>query len=103
LITRKMPAEKSRRQKKFSSMRRRPKDTETDRQNLLDYLMSVYERFLIKDALRQARGNAALAAEILGTTKRVIQLRVSKYQIDLKEFFQNGKRKNRPKKTKEDS
>ncbi len=64
--------------------------------------MSVYERFLIKDALRQARGNAALAAEILGTTKRIIQLRVGKYQIDMEEFFQNGKRKNRSKKTKKD-
>jgi len=83
-------------------MRRRPKDTEADKQSLLDYLMSVYERFLIKDALRQARGNVAFAAEILGTTKRIIQLRVGKYQIDMKEFFQNGKRKNRSKKTKKD-
>ncbi|MFA6294750.1 MAG: hypothetical protein WC637_23355 [Victivallales bacterium] len=83
-------------------MSRRPKDTEADKQNLLDYLLSVYERFLIKDALRQAQGNAALAAEILGTTKRIIRLRVSKYQIDMKEFFNNGKRKNRSKKTKQD-
>jgi len=83
-------------------MGRKPKDAEADKQSLLEYLMSVYERFLIKDALRQARGNAALAAEILGTTKRIVQLRVSKYQIDLKEFFQNGKRKNRSKKTKKD-
>jgi Nif-specific regulatory protein len=48
--------------------------------------IAVYEKELIIDALKDARGNQAEAARILHTTKRVIQYKVSKYAIDFKKF-----------------
>ncbi len=45
-----------------------------------------YERDLIIDALKTSQGNMAQAAIILGTTERIIGLRVQKYNIDFKRF-----------------
>ncbi len=80
----------------------KPKDTGADSQNVLDDLMSAYERSLINEALRKAHGNATGAAEMLGTTPRIIHLRILKYQIDVKEFFRKGKREKRRKKPEDD-
>lgn len=52
----------------------------------LKYHLMVYERFLISDALRKANGNCARAAKILGTTQRVINYRIKKYEIDYRQF-----------------
>jgi hypothetical protein len=55
-------------------------------QDTLKYHLMVYERFLITDALRKAHGNCAQAARILGTTERVINYKVKKYEIDYKQY-----------------
>lgn len=52
----------------------------------LKYHVMVYERFLITDALRKTHGNCAQAAKVLGTTERVINYKVKKYEIDYKQF-----------------
>lgn len=55
-------------------------------QDTLKYHLMVYERFLITDALRKANGNCARAARILGTTGRVINYKIRKYEIDYRQF-----------------
>lgn len=45
-----------------------------------------FERELIEEALEQSSGNQTEAAEILETTKRVIQYKISKLDIDFKRF-----------------
>jgi Nif-specific regulatory protein len=45
-----------------------------------------YEKDLILDALKSARGNRAKAARLLGTTERIIGYKVDKYQIDVARF-----------------
>ena len=45
-----------------------------------------YEKDLILDALKSARGNRAKAARLLGTTERIIGYKVDKYQIDVAWF-----------------
>ncbi len=45
-----------------------------------------YERDLIMDALKTSRGNMSRAATILGTSERIIGLRVKKYNIDSRRF-----------------
>jgi len=52
----------------------------------LDTLVSAYERSLIIDALKDARGNQSKAAKFLGTTKRIIQYKITKYDIDPQRF-----------------
>jgi|GEM_PF-3531577 len=54
--------------------------------NTLKYHLMVYERFLITDALRKTNGNCSRAAEVLGTTERVIGSRIRKYEIDYRQF-----------------
>ena len=57
-----------------------------DESDTLKYHMMVYECFLITDALRKTYGNCARAAEVLGTTKRVINYKIKKYEIDYRQF-----------------
>ncbi len=45
-----------------------------------------YEKDLILDALKSARGNRAKAARLLGTTERIIGYKVRKYAIDAGRF-----------------
>ena len=52
------------------------------RKDTLDDMVGLYERDIIIDALKDAGGNQTKAAEILGTTKRIIQYKVTKYDID---------------------
>jgi Nif-specific regulatory protein len=52
----------------------------------LDTLVYAFERDLITDALKDARGNQSQAARLLGTTKRIIQYKTEKYGIDAKRF-----------------
>jgi Nif-specific regulatory protein len=52
----------------------------------LTSLVNSYERSLITDALKDARGNQSQAARMLGTTKRIIQYKVEKYEIDTRRF-----------------
>ncbi|HPI92948.1 MAG TPA: sigma 54-interacting transcriptional regulator [Deltaproteobacteria bacterium] len=52
----------------------------------LESLVNTYERSLIIDAMKDAKGNQSQAARLLGTTKRIIQYKVEKYSIDTKRF-----------------
>ena len=49
-------------------------------------MVASYERVLIIEALKDARGNQTKAAEILGTTKRIIQYKVDKYGINYRKL-----------------
>jgi Nif-specific regulatory protein len=48
--------------------------------------VDAFERDMILDALKSARGNRAEAARILGISERLMGLRVVKYEIDPKRF-----------------
>ncbi len=45
-----------------------------------------YEKDLIQDALKSARGNRAKAARLLATTERIIGYKIGKYGIDCERF-----------------
>jgi len=59
---------------------------ENDRIGNFDILVQNYEIELITDALKQTNGNQKKAAEILGTTQRIIQYKITKYNIDCNRF-----------------
>jgi Nif-specific regulatory protein len=44
------------------------------------------EKDLIQDALKTARGNRARAARLLGSTERVINYKIRKYNVDVARF-----------------
>ncbi len=52
----------------------------------LEQLVASYEIDLIVEALKDAEGNQTKAAMLLETTKRVIQYKIQKYNIDYKIF-----------------
>jgi Nif-specific regulatory protein len=52
----------------------------------LDDAVAVYEKDLLQDALKSARGNRAKAARLLRTTERIVNYKVRKLGIDWKRF-----------------
>jgi Nif-specific regulatory protein len=52
----------------------------------LDEAVASYEKELIQDALKSARGNRAKAARLLDTTDRIINYKIEKYEIDVDRF-----------------
>jgi len=48
--------------------------------------VSAYEKDIVLDALKTTRGNRAKAARLLGTTERIINYKVRKYEIDSNRF-----------------
>jgi len=54
-------------------------------------IVEAQERTLIIDALEETGGNQTKAAKILGTTKRIIQYKISKMGIEPKEFRKKKK------------
>jgi Nif-specific regulatory protein len=56
------------------------------RHDSFDNMVAAYEKELIIDALKDARGNQTEAAKVLGTTKRIIQYKIDKYEIDFSRF-----------------
>ncbi|MEJ2627093.1 MAG: sigma 54-interacting transcriptional regulator [bacterium] len=52
----------------------------------LDDAVSTYEKELIQDALKSAKGNQAKAARLLNSTERIIGYKISKYGINPKRF-----------------
>jgi Nif-specific regulatory protein len=52
----------------------------------LEAALEGFERELIIEALKSARGNKAKAARALGITERIMGLRVAKYGIDPRRF-----------------
>jgi Nif-specific regulatory protein len=61
-------------------------ENRTERRGNLERLVAAYEMELIVDALKDAGGNQTKAADLLGTTKRVIQYKVMRYGIDYLKF-----------------
>jgi Nif-specific regulatory protein len=57
-------------------------DKTGSRPNNFDGMVASYEKEIIVEALKDARGNQSEAARILGTTKRIIQYKVQKYGVD---------------------
>ena len=52
----------------------------------LDDAVAAYEKDLLQDALKSARGNRAKAARLLRTTERIVNYKVRKLEIDWKRF-----------------
>jgi len=52
----------------------------------LDEAMNAYEKDLLQDALKSARGNRAKAARLLRTTDRIFNYKVRQLAIDWKRF-----------------
>jgi Nif-specific regulatory protein len=48
----------------------------------LSEAVGAYEKDIVVDALKSTRGNRAKAARLLGTTERIINYKVRKYEID---------------------
>jgi Nif-specific regulatory protein len=69
------------------------KEKELDRKDRskLSSVVEAQERSLIIDALEEAGGNQTKAAKMLGTTKRIIQYKISKMGIDPKQFRKKSK------------
>ena len=55
-------------------------------QTSLSDAVEQYEKDLILDALKTARGNCAKAARLLRSTERIIGYKVRKYAIDTRRF-----------------
>jgi Nif-specific regulatory protein len=68
------------------SLQMKTTGTEKKQHGKLESLVNTYERSLIIDAMKDAKGNQSQAARLLGTTKRIIQYKVEKYGIDTKRF-----------------
>ncbi|MBI1762683.1 MAG: nif-specific transcriptional activator NifA [Acidobacteria bacterium] len=52
----------------------------------LDQAVGAFEKEMIQDVLKTARGNRARAARMLDTTERILGYKVKKYGIDCKRF-----------------
>ena len=52
----------------------------------LDEAVAAYERDLLQDALKSARGNRAKAARLLRTTDRIFNYKVRQLGVDWKRF-----------------
>ncbi len=52
----------------------------------LENAVASYEKDLIQDALKTARGNRARAARLLDSTERIVGYKIRKYKIDPKRF-----------------
>jgi Nif-specific regulatory protein len=52
----------------------------------LDQAVGAFEKDLIQDTLKTARGNRARAARMLDTTERILGYKVKKYEIDCRRF-----------------
>jgi Nif-specific regulatory protein len=52
----------------------------------LSAAVEAYEKDLIQDALKSARGNRARAARLLGSTERIVGYKLRKYAIDASRF-----------------
>jgi Nif-specific regulatory protein len=58
----------------------------TGQEGSLKTLVELYERDIIKDALKSSRGNIASAARALGTTQRILGYKVKKHEIEPKQY-----------------
>jgi Nif-specific regulatory protein len=73
------------------SLQSQEKTTEKVNLNNLASVVKAQERALIINALGKTGGNQTKAAKILGTTKRIIQYKISKLEIDTQLFRKKDK------------
>ena len=76
------------------SLQIKERETERKDRSKLSSVVEAQERTLIIDALTETGGNQTKAAKMLGTTKRIIQYKISKMGIDPKHFRKNNKDSN---------
>jgi Nif-specific regulatory protein len=62
------------------------KDKPYNGENVLERCVSDCEKTVIIHALTRTKGNQSAAAELLGTTKRILAYKVHKYGIDCEQF-----------------
>ena len=55
-------------------------------ENVLERCVFDCEKTIIIHALARTKGNQSAAAELLGTTKRILRYKVHKYEIDCEQF-----------------
>jgi Nif-specific regulatory protein len=48
--------------------------------------VDAYERTLVQEALKTAKGKQSRAARILGTSQRIVNYKIRKYSIDTGQF-----------------
>jgi Nif-specific regulatory protein len=68
----------------------------------LEQALAQYERDLILDALKTARGNQARAARLLDTTERIVGYKLRKHGIDPKRFRADASARGRTEPVRED-
>jgi Nif-specific regulatory protein len=73
------------------SLQLREKELERKERSKLSSIVEAQERSLIIDALEETGGNQTKAAKILGTTKRIIQYKISKMGLDPTHFRKKNK------------
>jgi Nif-specific regulatory protein len=56
------------------------------KENVLERCVFDCEKAVIIHALARTKGNQSAAAELLGTTKRILTYKVHKYGIDCEQF-----------------
>jgi len=56
----------------------------------LEARVGAFEKGVIVEALQHSHGNQTKAAKLLGTTKRIIQYKIKKYDIDYRAFRFTG-------------
>jgi DNA-binding NtrC family response regulator len=61
-------------------------DKSNTRENILERCVSDCEKSVIIHVLMRTKGNREEAAELLGTTKRILAHKVQKYDIDCEQF-----------------
>lgn len=72
-----------------SVLQQKSSESSLSRIGTLEYLVASYEKELIIDALKDSNGSQTEAAKILNTTKRIIQYKIEKYNIDFKKYRGN--------------
>jgi Nif-specific regulatory protein len=55
-------------------------------ENILERCVFDCEKTILIHALVRTKGNQSAAAELLGTTKRILRYKVHKYGIDCEQF-----------------
>lgn len=76
------------------SLQIKEKDIEKKDKSKLSSVVEAQERTLIIEALEETGGNQTKAARKLGTTKRIIQYKISKMGIDSKLFKKKANESN---------
>ncbi len=69
------------------TLQMKPMELQKQSRGKLEALVGAFERDILVEALKDARGNQAQAARLLGTTKRIVQYKIRKYGIDPRRFL----------------